>query len=132
MPDATATYTLRKAERLYRRNVIDRLFAGGAHSFVVYPLRIVYVDVETLEAPVSILISVSKRRFKRAVKRNRMKRRIREAYRKQKTALVQSAEEQHRHLAVAFIYLTDKLVDSAAIEASMKTALTRIREQIGS
>ena len=74
--------TLHKSERLDKKKVIDKMFSGGARSFSVFPLRVVYLPVEELEAPVSILVSVSKRRFKRAVKRNRVKRQIREAYRK--------------------------------------------------
>ena len=76
--------TLHKSERLDKKKVIDKMFSGGARSFSVFPLRVVYLPVEELEAPVSILVSVSKRRFKRAVKRNRVKRQIREAYRKNK------------------------------------------------
>ena len=72
--------TLRKSERLDKKKVIEKMFAGGSRSFSVFPLRVVYLPVEELEAPVSILVSVSKRRFKRAVKRNRVKRQIREAY----------------------------------------------------
>ena len=68
--------TLHKSERLDKKKVIDKMFSGGARSFSVFPLRVVYLPVEELEAPVSILVSVSKRRFKRAVKRNRVKRQI--------------------------------------------------------
>ena len=59
------------------------MFEGGvSKSFSIFPIRVVYMPVEQGEVPASILISVSKRRFKRAVKRNRVKRQIREAYRK--------------------------------------------------
>lgn len=77
--------TLCKAERLYSKIVIEKMFAGGAsRSFSVFPLRAVYMSVDRQEVPASILISVPKKRFKRAVKRNRVKRQIREAYRKNK------------------------------------------------
>ena len=114
--------TLRKSERLDRKKVIEKMFAGGSRSFSVFPLRVVYLPVEELEAPVSILVSVSKRRFKRAVKRNRVKRQIREAYR--------MLTEKKCRLAVAFIYLSDQLVDSSVIEDRMKTALARIAEKV--
>ncbi|MDR0894733.1 MAG: ribonuclease P protein component [Prevotellaceae bacterium] len=122
-------HTLHKGERLHRKKVIEQLFAGGARSFAIYPLRVVYLPVEGMDAPVSILISVSKRRFKRAVKRNCLKRRIREVYRTQKHELVQAVDESQQQLAVAFIYLSDKLTDTFVIEKSMKTALARIREK---
>lgn len=122
--------TLCKAERLNRKKVIEKLFAGGARSFSVFPLRVVYLPVEELDAQVSILVSVSKRHFKRAVKRNRVKRLIREAYRVNKHALLQALAERQSRLAVAFIYLSDEIVDSSVIEERVKTALARITEKI--
>lgn len=122
--------TLRKAERLDRKKVIEKMFAGGARSFSVFPLRVVYLPVDELEATVSILVSVSKRHFKRAVKRNRVKRQIREAYRLNKHALLDALDKRRKRLAVAFIYLSDEQVDSSVIEERMKTALARIVEKI--
>lgn len=121
--------TLRKPERLNRKKVIEKMFAGGSRSFSVFPLRVVYLPVEESDAPVSILVSVSKRRFKRAVKRNRVKRQIREAYRMNKHELLSVLAQRQSRLAVAFIYLSDELVDSSVIEERMKTALARIVER---
>ena len=112
--------TLRKSERLDKKKVIEKMFAGGSRSFSVFPLRVVYLPVEELEAPVSILVSVSKRRFKRAVKRNRVN----------KHGLLAVLTEKKCRLAVAFIYLSDQLVDSSVIEDRMKTALARIAEKV--
>ena len=78
----------------------------------------------------AILVSVSKRRFKRAVKRNRVKRQIREAYRLNKQPLLQTLKEHNLHIAIAFIYLSDELTDSSLITERMKTALSRISEQL--
>ena len=125
--------TLHKSERLDKKKVIDKMFSGGARSFSVFPLRVVYMSVEPVEedmAAASILISVPKKRFKRAVKRNRVKRQIREAYRKNKHGLLQTLQDEGRQLAVAFIYLSDRLVDSLEIEERMKVALARITEKV--
>ena len=124
--------TLLKSERLDKKKVIEKMFAGGSRSFSVFPLRVVYLPVEELEAPVSILVSVSKRRFKRAVKRNRVKRQIREAYRKNKSLLVDELQRREQRLAVAFIYLSDELVATAELEEKMKIALSRISEKLSS
>ena len=122
--------TLHKSERLDRKKVIEKMFAGGSRSFSVFPLRVVYLPVEELYVPVSILVSVSKRRFKRAVKRNRVKRQIREAYRLNKHLLSDALSGSQTRLAVAFIYLSDELVPSSVIEERMKIALSRIAEKL--
>ena len=122
--------TLHKSERLDRKKVIEKMFAGGSRSFSVFPLRVVYLPVEELDVPVSILVSVSKRRFKRAVKRNRVKRQIREAYRLNKHLLSDALSGSQTRLAVAFIYLSDELVPSSVIEERMNIALSRIAEKL--
>lgn len=122
--------TLHKVERLDKKKIIEKMFAGGSRSFSVFPLRVVYLSVEELEADASILISVSKRRFKRAVKRNRVKRQIREAYRVNKHELLNILVERKCRLAIAFIYLSDQLVESSIIEDRMRIALVRITEKM--
>ena len=123
--------TLCKTERLHSKIVIEKMFAGGfSRSFSVFPLRAVYMSVEQQEVPVSILISVPKKRFKRAVKRNRVKRQIREAYRVNKHELLNILVERKCRLAIAFIYLSDQLVESSIIEDRMRVALVRITEKM--
>ena len=90
------------------------------------------LPIEQGEAPATILISVSKRRFKRAVKRNRVKRQIREVYRKNKLQLLDDLQSRGQRLAIAFIYLSDELVATAELEEKMKIALSRISEKLSS
>ena len=109
------------------------MFEGGvSKSFSIFPIRIVYMPVEQGDASASILISVSKRRFKRAVKRNRVKRQIREAYRKNKYLLTDELHRRELRLAIAFIYLSDELTVTAELEEKMKIALSRISEKLSS
>ena len=122
--------TLHKAERLNRKKVIEKMFAGGSRSFSLFPLRVVWMPVDELDAPVSILVSVSKRHFKRAVKRNRVKRRVREAYRLNKQPLLNVVEQTGCHVAIAFIYLSDRVAGSDVIAGRMRTALQRIGETL--
>ena len=121
---------LRKPERQSRKKIIEKLFAGGSRSFSIFPLRVVWLPVEELNVQASLLVSVSKRRFKRAVKRNRVKRQIREAYRLNKQPLLEALAEKDLRLALAFIYLSDELTDSAVIAEKMKIALARIVEKV--
>lgn len=123
--------SLHKSERLDKKKLIEKLFGGGARSFSVFPLRVVYLALDNVQDEhAAILVSVSKRRFKRAVKRNRVKRQIREAYRLNKQTLLQTLKEHNLHIAIAFIYLSDELTDSSLITERMKTALSRISEQL--
>lgn len=120
-----------KAERLNKKLIIGKMFEGGqSKSFSIFPLRIVYLPIESSETPASLLISVSKRHFKRAVKRNRVKRQIREAYRKNKHELHRVLSEKSNHLAIAVIYLSNEIIESAVLEEKMKIALARLTEKL--
>ncbi|MDR0746229.1 MAG: ribonuclease P protein component [Mediterranea sp.] len=122
--------TLCKAERLCGKLRIEKLFAGGSRSFSIYPLRVVFMPMEkTEEALASILISVSKKRFKRAVKRNRIKRQVREAYRRNKHELLNFLDERTEGMAIAFIYLANEFVPTDEIERKIKIILARIIEK---
>ena len=126
-------YTLGKAERLCSKKLIERLFEGGNKSFPAFPLRVVYMylNPDEAEADVSILISVPKKRFKRAVKRNFVKRQIREAYRRHKYILLDTLQAQgnSHKMVLAFIWLDGKTHASAEVEAKMKKMLYHIAEE---
>lgn len=81
-------FTLRKPERLSKKKIIEKMFQGGeSRSFAIFPLRIVFMPASEQEVPLSMMVSVSKRHFKHAVKRNRVKRLVREAWRLHKQPL---------------------------------------------
>ncbi|GHV58128.1 ribonuclease P protein component [Bacteroidia bacterium] len=112
-----------KAERISIQREIDLLFSEGK-SFTAYPLRVVYVERKPVsEIPVSVLISVSKKRFKRAVKRNRIKRLIRETYRLNKSTLWESLASSGKDLLVAFIYIGNEVCDFEKMEEAMKKVI---------
>jgi ribonuclease P protein component len=116
-------YTFSKEERLSWKRHIDLLFEKG-QSFVAFPLRVIYLLLdEKKEVPASILISVSKRKFNRAVKRNQIKRRVREAYRMQKHDLINPLAEKEQAMFVAFLYIDKEVHSFATIEKAMKKAI---------
>lgn len=123
--------TLCKAERLNSKKAIEQLFSGNARSFSAFPLRIVFLSAENNETPdASILISVPKKRFKRAVKRNKVKRQIREGYRKNKHKLLRILQEREERLLISFIYLDHELRTSEEIEFKIKSLLERVIDKI--
>lgn len=127
----TKRHMLPKKERLCSRILIERLFTGGSKSLPAFPLRIVYMPVEGEGLPtVTMMVSVSKKRFKRAVKRNRVKRQIREAYRKQKDILLEPLLASGKKLAIAFIWLDNELHGSAEVNAKVKRLLQLTAERI--
>ena len=127
-------YTLNKNERLCSKKLIERLFSGGNKSFPTFPLRVVYMCLppEETEADASILISVPKKRFKHAVKRNQVKRQVREAYRHNKLILLDAlkVKETPVKIIMAFIWLDNKIHASEEIEYKVKKLLTHISENI--
>lgn len=125
--------TFRKAERLCRQKLIDRLFSSGSRSLTAFPLRLVYRTVEIAESeePVSLLISVPKKKLRRAVKRNRSKRQVREAYRRHRTVLLEAVDKlEGQHLIMAFVWLADELCDSSLVEKSVNGLLIRTAERL--
>ena len=82
--------TFRKQERIVSHQLIETLFEkGDSQTLAAYPLRAVFLQTERQQghAPIQILISVPKKRFKHAVDRNRVKRQVREAFRCHKEVL---------------------------------------------
>ena len=127
MPAPTRN-TFKKSERLCSRILMDRLFQGDSHSISAYPLRAVFLPIGTNEQKgVSVLISVPKKRFHDAVDRNRVKRQLREAYRKHKHSLAEQMTAREKGLLIAFIYVSAQIESTAYIEKRM----TRLLEKIG-
>ena len=128
-------HTLGKQERLCSRKLIDSLFkGGGSRAMSGFPLRMVYAMTERHEGEpaAQILVSVPKRCFKRAVKRNRIKRLVREAYRLNKHILADALERHELQMSatMAFIYTDSHLHDYATVEQRVRNLLTRLSERL--
>lgn len=124
------SYRLTKDERLCLRDEISLLFGEGK-AFVVYPLRVIYrLDSQPRAAHCSILVSVAKKRFRRAVKRNRVKRLVREAYRLNKNDLQEVLKERGLYATIAFMMISDELPDFVAVEKAVVKSLARITQRV--
>ncbi len=116
-----------KKERLSRKSVIERLYAEG-RSVAAFPLRAVYLPLEPEdgEPAASVLISVSKKRFRHAVDRNLVKRRLREAYRLNKHSFIDAMQQNGCRMAVSILYLDKEHHSYRHLQARLKKLLQAI------
>ncbi len=125
-------YTLTKKERLHLKRDVDALFASG-HAFIAYPLRVVIhtTPLTEGEAPTCAILAVAaKKYFRRANKRNRVKRLIRESYRLRKHHFLALAEAQEVHLHLGLLSVAKELPTQADVNRGMEKALSRIRTEL--
>jgi ribonuclease P protein component len=101
-------YTLGKTEKLKSAKTIEQLFKEGK-SFSVAPFRVIYLFKEEQAGHLQTAFSVSKRHFKKATDRNRIKRLMREAWRLQKNELALKIAADGKHIAVFLIYTGNEL-----------------------
>lgn len=122
-------FSFKKTERLSSKKIIQELFDKGS-SFYLFPFKIIYLENPHFQSeratPHQILISVPKRKFKRAVDRNLLKRRIREAYRLNKGII--STDALQKAYLIAYIYTTDKVLPQTTISKKLIAALDRLKQ----
>lgn len=128
------SFTLPKAERIKSKIIIDKLFSGGNTAMSVFPLRAIFMtesqQVDEDGPSLQMMVSVSKRRLHHAVDRNRQKRQIREAYRLNKTELMDLCVEKGIRVYIAFVGLSDEPCTSDRIERSMVKLLRKTMEKL--
>lgn len=127
---AAERFTLSKEERICSKKLINELFTGNGRSMTAFPLRVVFMKRTIVddEPRAAMLVSVPKRYFKHAVDRNRVKRQVREAFRRNKSIITQNLTDDHDAVAMAFVWLTDEKFPSSEVENRMVRLLTRISE----
>jgi ribonuclease P protein component len=124
-------YTFKKEERLCNKRLIDKLFHSGS-SFLCYPFKASWLyHTEPQQYPAQILFSVSKKRYKRAVDRNLIKRCMRESYRLHKQQnlynLLQTADKT---IVLSVGYIGKTIEPYSVIEKKMLKMLAQLAEQL--
>jgi ribonuclease P protein component len=117
--------TFGKEEKLKSRKTIEKLFNGG-NSVKAFPLIAVFSDLEDNESHHKVGFSVSKRKFKKAVDRNRIKRKLREVYRLNKQVLL---DWEGNKQAIMIIYVSSEDLDTNTLEGKMIKLLERLKSK---
>jgi ribonuclease P protein component len=120
-------FTLKKEEILSKRDDINFLFSEGRH-FKEFPFKVVHRKVQKSEAsPLQFAATIPKRLFKKAVDRNLLKRRCKEAYRLNRNSLKLTCEKQDIELHFMLIYISKEAMNYEIIEQKIILTLQRLQ-----
>lgn len=126
-------FTLKKNEILKNKKVISTLFQQGK-ILNISPLLCIYLidysTVDKLAYPVKILFSVPKKKIKKTIKRNKIKRRMKEAYRKNKYILYDTISNKKISINLAIIYNSEEEKSYNIIEDKIILILQRLSSEI--
>ncbi|MDD7437229.1 MAG: ribonuclease P protein component [Bacteroidales bacterium] len=117
-------HTLRKEERIYLRSELELLFASKG-SFTSYPFRVIYCRFPKQGEALKMMVSVPKKRLKRAVDRNRIKRLTREAFRLQKI-LILGKVPSDQTLLIGFVYIGEHVKGYHTVFRGITDALNKL------
>jgi len=121
--------TFSKDERLSSHRIISKLFAGGS-TFHLKPFRITWMMTSLdVSYPVQVLMSVPKYNFRKAVHRNLIRRRMREAYRINKNIIYNSLAEKEKQMVVCITYTAKEIVSFDLIQGKIILLLQRLTEE---
>jgi ribonuclease P protein component len=121
-----------KSERLKNRKVIGRLFQRQGATAAAFPLRLMWMPVAEPrgETTVQFTLSVPKRSFRRAVDRNLLRRRVREAYRIEKGRIAATTDSIDGQYALIALYTGREILSYAVIQRSMRRLLRKFADDV--
>ncbi len=127
-------YTLGKKERMKSRKRIDALFTAG-RKLQLFPFRLLYIiskqePGEAVAFPVQAGFTASSRNFPRAVDRNRLKRLMREMYRRQKAPLGEAAFKTGNRVELFWIYTGREITDNGSIENGIAALIRKLAGEL--
>jgi len=122
-----SNFRLRKSERICNQILISEIFTHGK-TIKDFPLFVHYLKTESGGEPLQVLFSVPKKKFKSAVKRNQLKRRMREAYRLNKLPLYETIKISEINLKLVFVYAGNDFFSFHEMEKKIIAILERLSE----
>ncbi|MBN1182860.1 MAG: ribonuclease P protein component [Bacteroidales bacterium] len=118
--------TFKKEERLCSKKVFEKIFKSG-NATDKYPFKALWINASfDIPYPAQIAISVPKKNFKKAVVRNLIKRRIREAYRLNKSLFYKQLDTSEKKIQMVIIYVSKEILPYSAIENNIAELLRKL------
>ncbi len=135
MKENSITGRFKKEERLSGKKIIAELMRSGISlkekKNELFPFRVLWLPVELSQKfPVQVLFSVPKKKIKEAVLRNRIKRKMGEAFRQNKQVLYQPLIESGKRISLAIIYLPTQELSNQKIRSEIILTLHRLAEEV--
>ena len=115
-------FSFPKSDRLNKKKIIQELFDKGS-TFYLYPFKVFYAPNEGASSS-QVLITVSKKNFGRAVDRNLIKRRVREAFR-----LNQGHLADNKNYQIAYIYTAKEILDFSKIQEKVVKSFKKLENE---
>jgi len=119
-------YSFPKKEKLCNKSDIEELFKKGSSAFL-YPYKIFYLHCPESEEFPKVLISIPKKKFKRAVDRNKLRRQIREIYRLHKSSIFFELKKDKTPCYLGIVYLGKEKIPYIELEKKLISILLRLK-----
>ncbi|MBF44886.1 MAG: ribonuclease P protein component [Flavobacteriales bacterium] len=124
-----ASQCFSKKDRLYKSSRIKNLFLEGERLYES-PFKVIWTEVEPLDSLLKVAISVPKKRLPKAIQRNQVKRLVREAFRKQKSSLIEQLQVKNKSIILMLIYTLPVILSFAEIEDKISVTLQRLADEV--
>ena len=118
-------FSYNKKEKLKSRKQLEQLFTAGT-TFVIFPVKVIYKEVEVQDSVLKTGVGASRKNFKRAVERNRIKRLLRETYRTEKPVLLNYLQQNKKQIALFFLYIDKSLPEYHVLKEKMQQAIEKL------
>ena len=118
-------FSYNKKEKLKRRKQLEALFINGT-TFTIFPIKVFYKEFEVQDNIIKAGVGASRKNFKKAVDRNRIKRLLRETYRTEKAGLLNYLRQNKKQIALFFLYIDKSLPEYNSLKQKMQQAIEKL------